>query len=480
MTYYYVKHTGSASGTSGTSSTPRTGSFGSMSNNSVYRDLYTAITAAAPADGDTIIISNANDYTYSLAANLELFTANQKVRVISVSDTNVTTPSYGAKYTFTADTNTATRGVKFHFDYVYGLHLVQTRNTGGTYGYASVAYFDGRKETPSATFTPAYPTTIEECYFEDFNDYWDETQYFNSRDVIFRNCTFDNSNNPNYPQYYPAMTLAFWWEHYLAEMIFLNCTFNTASTWWQIQTNSNNGLRCVFIGCDFSLNNIKSIASFDTSVSSYPQAESFVIDRCKTNSYSFPEPIYSSAELSSLIFNSEYNSDAFCYRIKNVRYNIDTVTSAYIPNSSIFPDGTAFSWKIYIHGNIGYYYPVMIPLGEIWVRNFTSTKLLTVNFARENNASALDNNQIWLLAAAGGVSNPTGVVARTHVYDSLNSSGIITLPMTPNVWQGLTNPTCQKVSCSVPVLDEPGMISVFLFIGFSSSTVFLDPKIGIT
>lgn len=139
---------------------------------------------------------------------------------------------------------------------------------------------------------------------------------------------------------------------------------------------------------------------------------------------------------------------------------------------------TALSWLF--ESNTNAIYPVnVLRSPEIFLRNNTvgSEQTLTVEFAQDNGAGALKDEDIWLEVQYLGTSGfPLGSLVRDAKTDILATGADQTTSSV--TWSGLTNPTKQKLSVAVTAAEK-GMFICTVCLAKANITAYIDPHVTV-
>jgi len=473
MAYLYVKSGGTATGTAGRYTSPKTGSWSAAFSavSEYYGNLFTIFTATNSQgetilqENDTILVSNVHYYLYDqniIWTKINLSTTVKGISIISIDDSDLTLPLYGAKekdqliYTSYYDNYSFYISV----DYVYGVIFEVTNATG--------LFFN---DTSQGRDYP-YSMILENCRFialesSTFNGYIQS--YYST---TFLNCVFDfgltNIGNT-------YRRLFYLYSHGGAK-IFRNCEF-IASTKSDSVMNVYNAEYYTsiaeFDGCDFSQCNRPLFVANSGTVAGFLNQLS--VSRCleHTNSrINIYKPSYE--------YSYEYSYDTNKY-LRDIQYYLQSIVTntviIYRTTGAEYLNAQFFSYSIQtIDYTAPYQIPFIFKLCEFYLDTST-TKTFTVQLARDNGATGLTNSDIGIILYHSDDSTSKPNRKSTLKVCPVNSS---TLPTSSESWIGLTNPTKQYLSVTTSDTGSYGLCSVYLDIRVRNTTFYVCPKVDIT
>jgi len=121
--------------------------------------------------------------------------------------------------------------------------------------------------------------------------------------------------------------------------------------------------------------------------------------------------------------------------------------------------------------------PYRFQIGVAWVDG-TGDKTVTVEIARDGTSTALQDDEIWIeaewadsTAAIGNTANNRAATVMTTPANQASSTA---------AWTGLGG-TNSKQKLEVTITDRrPGPVTVWLYVAKPTTTVYVDPKIGVS
>ncbi len=445
MAYIYIKSGGTSTGTAGKYADPKTGSWSTaFTDTSQYYDsLFSAVTALTTFSGDDVLMSHLHSKANSsLSGNFSF--SNSSGRLISVDDSNVVNPLYGASESFTGYNKNYSVTLNKMYGVILGI-------IGQLYSTISIRF-------------------CENCYINTTTNSVTQIGLGLSGEFVNSTINLGDISNSNYAKFITG-----------GYLYFKNCTFIESGT---LPTSNNRSIfrnlsgsgDPTFIdayGCDFS--GCKRYCEIDNSIGSLSHRNSFFSRNIQntnfvpniTRSCTFEPRVIQSFDYPESLL--KYYSYGKVYTVDSI-YRIDGATSDKI---------NYFSYKVISYNTSSIETnPLRFKICDIFA--YTSVfRTFNVFLMQETGASLLKDTDISLELWH---KDEQGLSVREentkNIMLNLFDTGV-SYSASPKIWNGVTNPVRQQISYTTKIKGGYGLCSVYLRVHKPNLNFYVCPKLDI-
>jgi hypothetical protein len=456
MTYYYVKTGGTATSSAAGTATPKTGSWATAFSSATeyFASIASLNSNVAINEADIVCVSNTVLAADNILTGSTTYgNSNNTIALVSVSDTAVDTAAYGAQAKIQSTTSSTTCNIRF--GEVVGINFIGYTQTPAS--YYVIPNFYGKKFINCTFSLPESGAQLS--YYNFLNNYG----------ATFVNCSFVYGSSATTSSIrFPSFT-------YYGPREFYGCTFTgptSSSEFFLYLTYTP----CYFFNCDFGTNMpSRPLFATGTQVADIMHFHKCNLSSANYNTSSMLTFAASNNDRASIILDKSYIEGVLTsFRKTYLFAYLEKLTSVYRSDGAKDESNNNFSFKLTTSASLSTANKyTSIPVSSLWAST-TSSKVITLEFAQDNAATALTYKDIEIYAIHGSLvdrnsygSNPIGI--ETNVGTSTAT------------WTGLTNPTKQKISITTSNTGgTDGILELYVSVKKSSTTIYLCPKVTIS